>query len=93
MENFVVLLRGVNVSGKNLVNMKELKTKLLEYFQFVETYIQSGNILIQANINQTNVRELINKVLVNNFNVNYPILILSSYDFKKNNIKSTFRDN
>jgi len=49
MENFVILLRGINVSGKNLVNMKELKAKLLEHFQLVETYIQSENILIQTN--------------------------------------------
>lgn len=55
MKNFVILLRGINVSGKNLVNMKELKAKLLEHFQLVETYIQSGNILIQTNKNQNDL--------------------------------------
>jgi uncharacterized protein (DUF1697 family) len=42
---FVCLLRGINVSGKNKILMKDL-TLLFEDLGFgkVETYIQSGNV-------------------------------------------------
>jgi Uncharacterized protein conserved in bacteria len=49
MPVFVALLRGVNVGGKNKVNMAELK-RLFESIgaNRVETYIQSGNVLFEA---------------------------------------------
>ena len=50
MNKFICLIRGINVSGQKLVNMKEL-TKLLETLELrnVKTYIQSGNIILKAN--------------------------------------------
>ena len=44
MKTWVALLRGINVGGKNIVPMKELR-KLLDDLGFrdVKTYIQSGN--------------------------------------------------
>ena len=40
------LLRGINVSGHNMIKMEALKTTLEAIgFQNVQTYIQSGNIL------------------------------------------------
>lgn len=52
MNTYIILLRGVNVGGKNLLSMKELKV-LLEGsgFKNVKTYIQSGNIVLMAAIN------------------------------------------
>jgi uncharacterized protein (DUF1697 family) len=43
---YLALLRGINVSGKNIIKMAELK-KLFEELNFsdVKTYIQSGNII------------------------------------------------
>lgn len=48
MNRWVVLLRGINVGGKNIVPMKKL-TEMLENMgcEAVRTYIQSGNILLQ----------------------------------------------
>lgn len=43
----VVLLRGINVGGHNKVPMKELRACLAEAgCQGVETYIQSGNVVL-----------------------------------------------
>lgn len=44
--NYLALLRGINVGGKGLIRMSELK-KCLEKAGFaeVQTYIQSGNVL------------------------------------------------
>lgn len=50
MIQYVALLRGINVGGKNLIKMNELKT-CFETLGFVNvrTYIQSGNVLFYAN--------------------------------------------
>lgn len=46
---YLVLLRGVNVGGKNLVKMADLRTTFEEMgFDEVSTYIQSGNVLFRA---------------------------------------------
>ena len=46
---FVALLRGVNVGGKNLIPMAELRALLSSLgFEEVETYIQSGNVVFRS---------------------------------------------
>ncbi|MFN8449616.1 MAG: DUF1697 domain-containing protein [Anaerolineae bacterium] len=49
MDTFVVLLRGINVGGKNKVPMADLK-KCLEQLGFfnVSTYIASGNVILES---------------------------------------------
>ena len=47
---YVALLRGINVGGKNLIKMTALKACLeADGFRDVATYIQSGNVLFTAN--------------------------------------------
>lgn len=49
MTTYVALLRGINVGGKNLIKMPELKACFEEDgFEDVATYIQSGNVLFTA---------------------------------------------
>lgn len=49
MQRYICLLRSVNVSGVNLIKMKELKAFFEAIgFQNVTTYIQSGNIIFDA---------------------------------------------
>ncbi|KGE13417.1 DUF1697 domain-containing protein [Sphingobacterium deserti] len=46
---YIVLLRAVNVSGKNMIKMAELRQELqVAGFSNVITYIQSGNILLKS---------------------------------------------
>lgn len=49
MNTYVMLLRGINVGGRNTLPMKELR-ELLEEFgcRGVRTYIQSGNVVLQS---------------------------------------------
>jgi uncharacterized protein (DUF1697 family) len=49
VQTYVVLLRGINVGGKNILPMKEL-AQLLENlgYQNVRTYIQSGNVVLRS---------------------------------------------
>jgi uncharacterized protein (DUF1697 family) len=48
-EKYIALLRGINVGGKNLIQMRELK-EIFESlgFENVRTYIQSGNVLFES---------------------------------------------
>jgi uncharacterized protein (DUF1697 family) len=46
---YLVLLRGINVGGKNIIKMADLKAGFEEMgFSNVATYIQSGNVLVQS---------------------------------------------
>ncbi len=49
MKRYVALLRGINVGGKNLIKMSDLRACLeADGFLDVATYIQSGNVLFSA---------------------------------------------
>lgn len=48
-ETYVALLRGINVGGKNIIRMAELRSCFeAEGFRDVLTYIQSGNVIFRA---------------------------------------------
>ena len=60
MKRYIVLLRGINVSGKNKLPMAELRQILTNLgFQNIQTYIQSGNILVDAEDSKPKVAEKI----------------------------------
>lgn len=76
---YIVLLRGVNISGKNKVSMPKLKQLLEENsYQNVSTYLNSGNIIIESNINNKElIIESISKIIEINFNIKIPIYIIT----------------
>ncbi len=64
METFVVLLRGINVSGANKIKMADLKKLLTKSgFEDPETYIQSGNILLSSDIDEDGISEKIKNAI------------------------------
>lgn len=49
MRRWIVLLRGINVSGQKKVIMAELRELLAAHgFSNIKTYIQSGNVILDA---------------------------------------------
>ena len=49
MTTHLALLRGINVSGHNMIKMEALKTSLENVgFKNVQTYIQSGNVFVDS---------------------------------------------
>lgn len=60
MTIYIALLRGINVGGKNMIKMAELK-RLFEAIGLgrVQTYIQSGNVLFESNEEESPLRERI----------------------------------
>lgn len=86
METYIVLLRGVNVGGKNKVPMLELKKCLEElgYFDVV-TYIASGNVLLKSRKKPSTVQTEIENILPKKFKLDstlIKVLVLTSADLK-----------
>lgn len=49
MKTWIVLLRGINVGGNNILKMADLRTLLTKAgYENVRTYIQSGNIAFEC---------------------------------------------
>lgn len=68
MKSYVVLLRGVNVGGKNKVSMKALKACLEKLgYKDVLTFIASGNVLLKSKKSPKAVQQEIERVLPKTF--------------------------
>ena len=58
MMRFALLVRGINVGGKNKVVMADLRQQLTELgFEQVETYINSGNIFFTTDLSRSQLVE------------------------------------
>jgi uncharacterized protein (DUF1697 family) len=75
---FIALLRGINVSGHNMINMNALKTCFQELdYQNVKTYIQSGNIVFQSLMEDTYmIAERIKQKIEKEFGFSVPVLVI-----------------
>ena len=86
MTDYLVLLRGINVGGRNKVPMAALKTLLTELgFKNVTTYIQSGNAMLRSPLKADTVAKKIEKGIVSAFKLDSEIirvLALSHKQFK-----------
>ncbi|HET6746900.1 MAG TPA: DUF1697 domain-containing protein [Candidatus Saccharimonadales bacterium] len=64
MNTFLILLRGVNVGGKNKVPMAKLRACLEDAgFSNVSTYIASGNVIVDSNKPAGEVKTQIEELL------------------------------
>jgi uncharacterized protein (DUF1697 family) len=85
MNTYISILRGINVSGKNIIKMAELK-KLYENLGFLEvqTYIQSGNVIFLSKENNINyIEKTIRNQIRDIFGYDIPILIIKSENLRK----------
>lgn len=75
---YASLIRGINVSGKNIVKMAELRAALEQVgLEEVKTYIQSGNVICSSNKDEKEISQLIKKILKNSFDVEAPVVIIN----------------
>jgi uncharacterized protein (DUF1697 family) len=69
MNTYVILLRGINVGGKNTIPMAGLRKCLEEQgFSNVSTYIASGNVILKSDKHANDIKAQIEEVLPENFN-------------------------
>lgn len=80
---YILLLRGVNVGGKNKVVMSELKDQLAELgYVGILTYLNSGNILFHSKKNIDGVKREITDILSENYEFNILFSLLTAKDFQ-----------
>jgi len=82
---YVAILRGINVSGKNLIKIDALRISMEKIgFQSVSIFIQSGNICFESNLEDTlEIASTIKNGIEINFNLNVPVLVLNEEEFDK----------
>jgi uncharacterized protein (DUF1697 family) len=84
MVTYVAFLRGINVGGNNIIKMADLRDALTQAgFQWVKTYIQSGNVIFQSEIAQKNIIEKnLEKLLSGTFHYTARVLVRSKKDMQ-----------
>ena len=91
---YVLLLRGINVGGKNKVSMADLKDMIACLgYKNVITYINSGNIIFDTTDNIDIVNERISQKLnFYSFKINKVILTKDEYIEELKNLPSWWND-
>ena len=75
---YVALLRGINVGGKNKVVMSELREQIAaEGFGHVRTYINSGNLLFEAE----DVAQAVEDLLARHYDFPIHLALLTAQDY------------
>jgi uncharacterized protein (DUF1697 family) len=75
MHTYLILLRGINVGGKNKIPMAELKLFLVEQgFTNVITYIQSGNVILKSSLDAKALNQKIEENLPKRFKLDSSII-------------------
>ena len=79
MTQYLVLLRGINVGGKNIIKMADLKASFEAMgFSNVVTYIQSGNVVLQSeDKDKAAITAKIEKGLSKRFNFVAKVVVIS----------------
>ncbi|WP_394120212.1 DUF1697 domain-containing protein [Planococcus donghaensis] len=82
---YVALLRGINVGGKNKVDMKKLKLAFEEAgMSSVTTYINSGNIIFADESNRKEqLAPVLERAIDSRFNLKINVLVYDEGEFQK----------
>ncbi len=84
MTTYIILLRGINVSGQKKIIMSNLRAMLQDLdFAMVRTYIQSGNIVLKSDITSpTKVSQIIKDGIYSTFGFDVPVLVKTFSEWK-----------
>ncbi|RWZ58535.1 DUF1697 domain-containing protein [Halobacillus fulvus] len=82
---YIALLRGINVGGKNKVDMKRLKQTFEEAgMNDVVTYINTGNIIFsKEDLSKTDLSNILEKAIHDNFDLQIKVVVRSLDDMDK----------
>ena len=85
MKTYILLLRGINVSGHKKIKMADLKHMLERIgMQSVQTYIQSGNIVLKVTDENVQILEKkVSEVITRNYGFEVPVLVLELSNFNE----------
>ena len=85
MNTYIILLKGINVGGHKKVPMAELRELLTKIgFENVQTYIQSGNVILQSNkSDMSEIESDIENSIMNYFGFEVSVLVKSRQDLQR----------
>lgn len=84
MIKYIALLRGINVGGNNKISMGELKTAYEKQgFKNVVTYINSGNVIFDSDLNEIAVKKICEETITTVFGFRILVCIISATEFKE----------
>lgn len=85
MHKYIVLLKGINVGGHRKVPMAELKILLAKHdFRNVQTYIQSGNIILESSsLKPFQIEDRIQKAIYKYYGFEVSVLVKTPIDLKR----------
>ncbi|MBA2955458.1 DUF1697 domain-containing protein [Nocardioides sp. MAH-18] len=85
IESYVVLLRGINVGGRNKVPMAALREHLDPDFARVRSYIQTGNVVLDSDLSAAEIQIHIQHSLPKRFELDLEpirVLVLDSHAYR-----------
>lgn len=75
---YAVFLRGVNVGGNVKISMTDLKKVLADNgFSNVQTYINSGNVIVESDSGRKPIQQQINSLIKGRFDLDIAMIIKS----------------
>ena len=76
MARLIVLLRGVNLAGRNRVAMPQLREALEESgFENVRTYVQSGNVVLSSKAPAKRVGAEVERLIAKRFDLDIKVVV------------------
>lgn len=82
--HFVALLRGINVGGTHRVEMKRLRTLFQSLgYRGVTTYINSGNVLFEADEESNHLQPIIAENIQKEFGFSVPTLVIPRREMRR----------
>jgi uncharacterized protein (DUF1697 family) len=83
MPTSVAMLRGINVSGHNIIRMERLRAVFEDLgFAQVRTYVQSGNVIFETDDPPTGLAAKIERKILDEFGFEVPVLTKSAKELK-----------
>jgi uncharacterized protein (DUF1697 family) len=79
---YIILLRGINISGKNKIAMSELKELLEKKYANVITYLNSGNVILDSDKEKEYIINDIHSIIKENLKLDIPIYAITHMELK-----------
>lgn len=84
MRVYIALLRGINVGGKNIIRMSDLKAVFESMGLYeVQTYIQSGNVLFKSDEPEELLRKKIEHDIEKAFGFPVTVVLRTAWDLEQ----------
>lgn len=82
LDTFIVLLRGINVGGRNKIPMPELRPLCADLgWENVQSYIQSGNLVLKASATAASLEAELERAIKRRFGLSIPVIVRAGADW------------